>query len=545
MFNFVKNKIAKRSKTRGGITFSDKELFEVSAKFKYVVDSKNNKVILLQTEKANGEPLDWKSKAKKLKLDLENSLIRSGTVSRKGKNQIPLVDIRNQIANGVFGDADYLQVNIYEDTVIVEGFETQNDKLPEEKSSGKAKKQNRIRSNGRTKKASVFDISQFAKTKKKFEVSFSKEELRQVAGQSHSFHIESILSYSEGVFEEIKESLENVHIPLQVASFFSGAGLMDQGFREAGFDIVFALEKDEQAAETYRHNNGDCIVVDDIQRFDFSLMKDAPVIVGGPPCQGFSAANRKTNFLDNPNNALVKRYVQAIKESSKCKVFVLENVPQILTAGEGKFKDEIIQTLSDFDITYGVLNSADYGCPQERSRAIFIGSKIGRIELPKPIYQPHEYVTVGQAFMGLHENIPNQTDYSKPNPDTEKRMRYIGQGENWKSIPDNLKTPKMLKGNTHSSIYRRLEEDKPSITITNVRKSNILHPTENRVLSIRECARLFGLRDSFEFVGNLSSKQQQIANGVPVQLAKAVGNVIKKAISMFNVRNKTESFVLV
>lgn len=103
----------------------------------------------------------------------------------------------------------------------------------------------------------------------------------------------------------------------------------------------------------------------------------------------------------------------------------------------------------------------------------------------------------------------------------------------------------MLKGNTHSSIYRRLEEDKPSITITNVRKSNILHPTENRVLSIRECARLFGLRDSFEFVGNLSSKQQQIANGVPVQLAKAVGNVIKKAISMFNVRNKTESFVLV
>lgn len=551
MLKLIKEKQAKRSKTRGGITFSDKDLFEVNAKFKYVVDTRNNKLVILQTEDASGTELDWEDNAKKLSLDIDNSLVRSGTVSRKGKNHLPLIDIRNRIANGVFGESDYLQVSIYEDTVIVEGFEedetdslTSKEVLPVIDSSIRKRKKNRTE----TKK--VVSITDFMKTKKKFEVSFSKNEFSKAVGEQLSLDLNfeldtSINTFSQELSNNLKDSLENAHIPLQIASFFSGAGIMDQGFKEAGFDIVFALEKDEQAAETYRYNHGEHITVEDIQHFDYRLMKNAPVVIGGPPCQGFSTANRKTNFLDNPNNMLVKNFIDVIKNNDNCKLFVLENVPQILTAGNGKFKDEIINSLKDFDISYGVLNSASFGCPQERSRAIFIGSKIGKVNLPKPTHEQKQFVTVREALSGLHDGIPNQKDFSKSRTDTLERMKHVGQGENWQAIPNELKTPRMLKGSTHSSIYRRLREDKPSITITNVRKSNILHPIKNRILSVREAARLFGLKDNFVFFGGLSSKQQQIANGVPVELAKAVGNVIKKAISMFNVRNKTETFSLV
>lgn len=107
-------------------------------------------------------------------------------------------------------------------------------------------------------------------------------------------------------------------------------------------------------------------------------------------------------------------------------------------------------------------------------------------------------------------------------------MSYVPPGGNWRDIPDHLRTPNMC-GNTHSSVFRRLEWEKPSITITNVRKSNILHPVFNRILSVREAARLFGLKDNFVFKGTLSSMQQQVANLVPTQLAKAIGQQIKQA----------------
>ncbi|MGE7924730.1 DNA cytosine methyltransferase [Viridibacillus arvi] len=113
-------------------------------------------------------------------------------------------------------------------------------------------------------------------------------------------------------------------------------------------------------------------------------------------------------------------------------------------------------------------------------------------------------------------------------------MKCIRPGENWRALPDHLKTAKMFKGDTHSSIYRRLKLGDPAITITNARKSNILHPTKNRIISVREAARLFGLQDSFLFKGSFSAKQQQVANGVPYQISKSIAKVVKKAIEKFN-----------
>jgi site-specific DNA-cytosine methylase len=247
-------------------------------------------------------------------------------------------------------------------------------------------------------------------------------------------------------------------------------------------------------------------------------------------CQGFSNSNRKTNFLDNPNNQLVRSFIEAIHANDNCQVFVLENVPQILTAGEGQFRNEIYEALSDFKITSGLLNAADYSTPQSRKRAIFIGSKIGKIELPQPIFDTPR--TVREALEGLHDGIPNQLDVTTPKPETLERMKYIPQGGNWRYFPEHLRSNKERQ---HNNFYR-LEWDRPAITIPNPRKNNILHPEKNAVLTVREAARLADVPDDFVFHGKLGNRQQQIANCVPVRLARALANVIKNAVIQFNIR---------
>jgi len=210
------------------------------------------------------------------------------------------------------------------------------------------------------------------------------------------------------------------------------------------------------------------------------------------------------------------------------KVFVLENVPQLLTKGV-KFVKEIKERLSDFQITINKVNSVNFGSAQDRERAIIIGSRIGKIELKKPLITV--YKTVRQAFQGLTDKTPNQLDYSKAKNQTLFKMSFVKPGGNFKDIPEGYRG----KG-CHSNLFHRLEWDKPSITIANVRKSNILHPEENRILSVRECARLFDLPDTFNFLGSLSSKQQMIANSVPLKLSRAIAKAIRNAFENFNAK---------
>ncbi|GAB6443415.1 hypothetical protein bcgnr5390_15810 [Bacillus luti] len=498
--------------------------FKPGSSYKYVIDPKNNKLIIVPTnEKGN------KVSKRKIKSGLK-----------------PVIDIRNKDALQMFKGAELLEIEIFGDRIVVTGYEETKEDAKEEKSTMFSKAAKAI-AKVLSKEKKVIDITKRLNRKKKFEFVMSKKQLANVAGDYVQTSIFDFLESNDStsfnnVPSSVKEGIRNVKIPLQAISLFSGAGVMDQGFFEQGFDITLAIEKDPEAYETYLHNFGSHIVNADITEFDFKRFEEngAPVMFGGSPCQGFSNSNRYTNFLDNPNNSLVNSFIKAVKANKNCQVFVLENVPQILTAGGGKFKDEIIAQLSEFEITYGVINAADMGAPQLRKRAIFIGSKIGKIELPKPKLQPHEYMTVGEALKGLDDSIPNQLDYSKPKPSTVERMKHIAQGQNWEAIPAHLKTERMSKGGTHSSVYRRLEENKPAFTLTNFRKSNITHYLKNRILSIREGARLFGLPDSFVFKGKISSMQQQIANAVPVQLASSVAQVIKEAIQRWNIRNGFE-----
>jgi len=226
---------------------------------------------------------------------------------------------------------------------------------------------------------------------------------------------------------------------------------------------------------------------------------------------------------------MVKEYIRIVK-GKQPKILVLENVPQLLSCGEGSFLNEIINELSEYEITYKVLNSSAYGVAQERKRAIIIGSKIGKIE--HPINSLHIYKTVKQAFEGLNDSIPNQLDYSISKAATIERMEYVTQGGNWRDIPLELRT----KG-THSDLYKRIELNKPSITISNPRKSVMIHPTENRILSVRECARIQSFPDDFIFYGTLSDKQQQIANAVPPQLGFVIAEALVKHIESLHIDN--------
>ncbi|WP_350303392.1 DNA cytosine methyltransferase [Bacillus pumilus] len=492
----IKKRTAKPSKR--GIYIQDAQLlqtkFEVGRNFDYIIDPENHTLTIVPAEQTKN------------------------TVSKRAYNGSykPVIDIRKKDALQAFAGVDQLEIEIFDDQILIRGVEKKT-AITNKNKLGKIK-----------------DFFSFKKKEKKvlkqnkLEFLLSRKQLDQVVGDSYQqFSIFDYLDAGTNLVDHLK-------IPLQIISLFSGAGIFDQGFVEEGFSVKLALEKDEEAIQTYKANLGSHIQQADLTNYDFTKLNDikAPIMIGGSPCQGFSSSNRKTSFLENPNNLLVKKYIEAVKANTHCKVFVLENVPEILTAGDGQFRDEIIKELSEFTISYGVINAVDMGSAQKRKRAIFIGSKIGRIDLPKTTVT--KYKTVGEAFANLDDSIPNQTDISKSREDTIERMRYVKQGENWTAIPDKLKNTRMLSGNTHSSVYKRLKMDEPSITIANPRKSLITHPIENRILSVRECARLFGLKDSFVFKGSLSSMQQQIANAVPVEIGKAIAKVIKKAINSFN-----------
>jgi DNA (cytosine-5)-methyltransferase 1 len=235
----------------------------------------------------------------------------------------------------------------------------------------------------------------------------------------------------------------------------------------------------------------------------------------------------------------------------------MENVPGILSIDNGKFKNKIIRRfrkIGYFIEEPYILDAADFGVPQKRKRVFFIGFLDAGIELN---FKPNgsKKVTVAEAISDLPK-LPvggggvNSMLYTNGfNSNYQKKMRgkckivfnhvstksrdhiierfkKIKQGENWKSVKSMLNYKKVE--NTHSMIYKRLKWTDPAVTIANFRKSMLIHPRQNRLLSVREAARLQSFPDSYVFEGSLSSMQQQVADAVPPLLAQAVANEISK-----------------
>lgn len=376
---------------------------------------------------------------------------------------------------------------------------------------------------------------------------------------------------------------------LKAMALFAGAGGLSTGFEMAGFDVLAASDVWEAVQQTYEKNHPKTtFILKDIRELSGKEMLEAAglkpgevdVLIGGPPCQGFSLANQQSRFLDNPNNRLFKEFIRIVEEVQP-KWFLMENVVGLLKMSKGLIKKEIIRLLEErgYTVATKVLKATDYGVPQIRERIFFVGNNQGiPFDYPNATHRAlsaieahtskcKRYVTVADAISDLPSLNggfgEDEMDYdltktvntgtyayvmrqgseklynhkaTKNNDDVIERYKYIKQGENWSSIPRDLMlkwrniTPEELAKVSHSSLYKRLDPELPSITVANFRKSMFIHPWEDRGLTVREGARLQSFPDTYRFYGNFGSQQQQIANAVPPLLAKAVAEQIKNCI---------------
>lgn len=311
---------------------------------------------------------------------------------------------------------------------------------------------------------------------------------------------------------------------------FCGAGGMSYGFEMAGFDTVFAVEFNKVYAESYKLNFFDTdVYVGDIKEITDNqirniLDRNGPIdlIIGGPPCQGFSiAGNIGRKFLDDPRNRLFKEYVRFVN-IIKPKIFVLENVASLVKHNNGKTIREIIDCFKEcgYDVKYSVLNSVDYNVPQERRRVFIVGTKEGMIfNYPIPI---NKKITIKEAIDDLPSLKAGESSdidlHVAMNHTTQmlEKMKYVKDGGSRNDIPESIR-PK--SGDTRK--YIRYASWKPSFCVTgDMRK--IFHYSQNRALTCRELARIQTFPDSYKFIGNTIQIQQQIGNAVPCNLAYEV-----------------------
>jgi len=335
---------------------------------------------------------------------------------------------------------------------------------------------------------------------------------------------------------------------------------MSVGAQAAGLKIAYAVEADSHAASTYLANHpGIPVMVEDICGVrKFPRLKDSGLVVlfGGPPCQGFSTSNQRTRSSDNPANWLYKEFMRFVK-GIRPDFVVFENVKGIAETEQGAFLTAILKEFHSvgYSTTHNVLNSADFGVPQRRSRLFIIASLSGRVFLPQP--QPFDPPTVWDAIGDLPElengasisQMPYARLPQSPYAAMMRRNRrtchnnlvtnnathildryhHIPQGGNWEDIPVELMDNYTDRTRCHTGIYRRLRWDEPSVVIGNFRKNMLIHPSARRGLSVREAARLQSFPDSYVFKGSIGLQQQQVGNAVPPLLAKAVFNAIRLA----------------
>lgn len=342
-----------------------------------------------------------------------------------------------------------------------------------------------------------------------------------------------------------------------VIDLFAGVGGLSLGFEMQGFDVLLANEYDESIAAAYKENHkhtkmivGDITALDLKQTFGPYIGK-ADVIIGGPPCQGFSQKGQRKTIHDE-RNFLFKYYV-AVVELVKPRYFVMENVPNLLTAEGGYFRKEIEDLFNQmgYSLESGVLNASDYGVPQNRRRAVIIGKLHGNA--PKPPMPINKTVTIWDAISDLaylesgegkdvqEYKYPAESEYQLLlRKDSDKLYNHVATKhsalalERLSLIPPNAGREVLPKEHLTKSIYSgtwtRMRKDEISVTITTrfdtPSSGKFTHPFLNRAITVREAARIQSFPDTFRFVGNKGSQMKQVGNAVPPLLAAAIANVI-------------------
>lgn len=347
----------------------------------------------------------------------------------------------------------------------------------------------------------------------------------------------------------------------KAVDLFAGVGGLSLGFENVGFDIVVANEFEPTIATAYKSNHPRTkMLIGDIRQIDLektfeNYVGKIDVIIGGPPCQGFSQKGQRKSIYDE-RNFLFEYYVKAV-DFLNPKYFVMENVPNLLTTENGFFRKEIEEIFSSmgYRLTMGILNAADYGVPQNRKRAVIIGSyKNTPLSLPVPTL-PN--VTIWDAISDLAylesgEGEEEQAYRYSPQSDYQNELRGNNNTlynhvatkhskitlERLSMIPPNAGRDVLPEEHLTKSIYSgtwtRMRKNEVSVTITTrfdtPSSGKFTHPFLNRAITVREAARIQSFPDDFVFIGNKNSQMKQVGNAVPPRLASAIAEVVMNDI---------------
>jgi DNA (cytosine-5)-methyltransferase 1 len=351
---------------------------------------------------------------------------------------------------------------------------------------------------------------------------------------------------------------------IKVLDLFAGAGGLTAGFHHASnrFKTVRAVEMDVEAAASYEATFGEGIMyngrIEDWLR-DESIPSGVDVVVGGPPCQGFSTLGKQD--VEDERNSLWRQYAETIRRA-KPKYFVVENVAAFGKSLQYRDFQAAVAPggfLSEYDFDFEVLNAADFGAPQARKRAVLIGH---HRDLPAPGFPPPthlgSHITVAQAL----EDVPVVPDsdavfdarktvyggrvlrggfttrelhWSRDYTDKSlARFASIPLGGNRFNLPDDLKSTCWINHTTGSAdVMGRLHWDKPAVTIRTEffkpEKGRYLHPEADRAITHYEAALLQGFTGAHQFIGSRTSIARQIGNAVPLALGRAIASQLASA----------------
>ncbi len=391
--------------------------------------------------------------------------------------------------------------------------------------------------------------------------------------------------------------------PLRTIDLFCGAGGITEGFRQAGYVSLYGNDVMPEAIETFRLNHpealADCRSIEEVDPAEIRLrLALAPgeldVLVGGPPCQGFSI-NAPGRFLSDPRNALFRHYERFLEEFQP-KAFLFENVPGLLSLGDGKVFRQIVEIFTGlgYHVTAKILFAAHYGVPQERWRLILLGSRFSDIQHPEPTHfavgranfrggntmtfqltsQDRErlcpHVSVREAIGDLPvlkmgegaervsytveacsayaQMMRNGSEHTfnhlaaKLSKQNAERMKHVKPGGSWRDIPHELlpKGMQRARKSDHTKRYGRLHNERLSgtmMTKCDPHWGTVFLPDQDRTLTVREAARFQSFPDTYRFVGSRVSQYEQVGNAVPVLMAKAIADQLSLHLAEYADKN--------
>lgn len=334
----------------------------------------------------------------------------------------------------------------------------------------------------------------------------------------------------------------------KVMDLFSGAGGFLLGFEKEGFDIILSTDFDEDCEKVHKINRPNIpFVRADIRTISNEKIDEllngqtVDVLIGGPPCQGFSTIGnrvssdpeRRTKY--DPRNDLFREYIRILNHLQP-KVFVMENVKGIKTRDGGTIFEEIQRQFKEtgYDFNCITLNAADYGVPQYRERVFFYGTRIGvDFEAPIPTHGENRnpYNIVLDAIGDL-ANKGEEVSNHVPLKHGEKNIRRYQLIPEGGRLPEN-DLPADLYRKNFGNTFKRLDRNKPSLTMVPGHNAFPIHPWLDRSLTVREAARIQTFPDDYIFSGRRDKQCMQVGNAVPVQLANAWAKQVKGVLDNY------------